>query len=125
MCGYWYFPKSINVTQKTSKTLSFEMEWMNKGVAPAYTSYQLRGKLIPKDSNSESIEFIIEDSGNKKWMPGVVSTEKYTVTLSGKPKGEYSLAIQLFDTKWKTPVEIGLSEDLKLKQYFIIKKLTF
>lgn len=58
-------------------------------------------------------------------MPGHIVTEKYTVTISGKPKGQYWLAIQLFDIKAKKPVEIGLSEDLKLDHYFFIKKLTF
>lgn len=125
MCGYWYFPKSIHVTQAKGHQLSFEIEWLNKGVAPAYTAYQLKGKLIPADGNSESIEFKIEDSGNKKWMPGVVSIEKYTVTLSGKPKGEYSLAIQLFDTKWETPVEIGLTTDIKVADYFNVQNISF
>ncbi len=125
MCGYWYFPKSINITQNKGRKLSFEIEWLNKGVAPAYTSYQLRGKLIPADGNLESIEFIIEDSGNKKWMSGEVSTETYTITLAQKPKGEYTLAIQLFDKKWEKPVEIGLSENLKDKQYFLIQKIAF
>jgi hypothetical protein len=124
-CGYWYFPKSISVTKTRGHNLSFEIEWLNKGVAPAYNSYQLRGKLIPEDSNSETIEFRIDDSGNKKWMPGVVSKEKYTITLSGKLKGTYSLAIQLFDSKSERPVEIGLSEELKSNGYFLLQKLTF
>ena len=34
-CGYWYFPKSINTTQFKNGELSFEIEWLNKGVAPA------------------------------------------------------------------------------------------
>jgi len=46
-------------------------------------------------------------------------------TLSGKPKGEYWLAIQLFDTKSEKPVEIGLAEYLKNNGYFLIQKLTF
>ena len=125
MCGYWYFPKSINSTQYKNGKLSFEMEWLNKGVAPAYTSYQLRGKLIPVNNTSESIDFMVEDSGNKNWMPGRHSTEKYTVTLSGKPKGEYWLAIQLFDIKSEKPVEIGLTENLKHSGYFLIQKITF
>jgi len=113
------------VTQSNSHNLSFEIEWLNKGVAPAYNSYQLRGKLIPKDTKSESIEFVIEDSGNKKWMPGVVSVEKYTLTLSGKPKGEYSLAIQLYDTKSKRTVEIGLSTGIKVEDYFNLRNLSY
>jgi hypothetical protein len=123
LCGYWYFPKSINVTQAKGHNLSFEIEWLNKGVAPAYTSYQLRGKLIPTDKTAESIDFVVEDSGNKKWMPDQTITEKYTVNLSQKPKGEYSLAIQLFDTKWETPVEIGLSTDLKVEEYFKVQNI--
>jgi len=125
LCAYWYFPKSINITQAKGQNLTFEVEWLNRGVAPAYNSYQLRGKLIPKDTNSASIEFIIEDSGNKKWMPGLVSAEKYIVTLSGKPKGEYSLAIQLFDTKSERPVEIGLSTGIKTGDYYILRNLSY
>jgi hypothetical protein len=125
MCGYWYFPKSINITRFKDGKLSFEIEWLNKGVAPAYSVYQLRVKLIPVKSGSESFDFIIEDSGNKKWMPVQISTEKYTAILSGKPKGEYWLAIQLFDTKSEKPVEIGLTENLKNNGYFLIQKLTF
>ena len=125
LCGYWYFPKSINHIQYKNGKLSFEMEWLNKGVAPAYTTYQIRGKLIPVEKTSESIDFMVEDSGNKNWVPNQTSIEKYTGTLSGKPKGEYWLAIQLFDTKSEKPVEIGLKENLTNNGYFLIQKLTF
>ena len=74
---------------------------------------------------SGSIDFVVEDSGNKNWMPVHTSTEKYTLTLSVKPKGEYWLAIQLFDKKSETPVEVGLTENLKNNGYFLIQKLTF
>jgi len=125
LCGYWYFPKSINVNQANGHELSFEIEWLNKGVAPAYNPYQLRGKLIPRDTNSVSIDFTIEDSGNRKWMPGVVSTEKYTIKLSEKLKGQYSLVIQLFDTKSERPVDIGLSNEIKVEDYFNIQNLSY
>lgn len=125
LCGYWYFPKSVKVTQNKGDKLAFEMEWLNKGVAPAYTAYQLRGRLIPESNSAETIDFVSENSGNKNWMPGQISTEKFAVTLSGEPKGEYSLAIQLFDKKSENPVEIGLNENLKNNGYFIIQKLTF
>lgn len=124
-CGYWYFPKSINATDYKNGKLSFEMEWLNKGVAPAYAAYQLKGKLIPAATSTPSIDFTIDDSGNKNWIPGEVSTKKYTVTISGKPKGEYWLAIQLFDKKSSRPVEIGLTTDIKQSEYFLLQKLTF
>jgi hypothetical protein len=101
------------------------MEWLNKGVSPAYSVYQLKGKLIPVDNSSKTINFEIEDSGNKKWMPGQITVEKYSVKLSEKPKGMYKLAIRLFDLKSGKPVEIGLSEDLKDNGYFLLQKLTF
>ncbi len=30
LCGYWYFPKSVNTTGYKRGTLSFEIEWQNK-----------------------------------------------------------------------------------------------
>ncbi len=125
LCGYWFFPKSIYVTNHKNGKLSFEIEWLNKGVAPSYNAYQLKGKLIPIDKTSGSIDFVVDDSGNKNWNPGQSSTEKYTVKLSGKPKGEYWLAIQLFDKKSSKPVEIGLTTDIIQNEYFKIQKLTF
>ena len=125
LCGYWYFPKSINTTLYENGKLLFEMDWLNKGVAPAYSTYQIRGKLIPVENSSESIDFSIEDSGNRNWMPEQVSTEKYELVLSGKPKGDYWLAIQLFDKQSNKPVEIGLKTELKNGEYFSIQKLTF
>jgi hypothetical protein len=125
LCGYWYFPKSVNVTQTKGQKLSFEIEWLNKGVAPAYNVYRLNGKLIPVNSSDKSIDFQIENSGNKNWMPEQVSIEKYTASINGNPKGEYWLAIQLFDTKSGKPVEIGLAEKLKNNGYFFMQKLKF
>jgi hypothetical protein len=58
-------------------------------------------------------------------MPGQVSTEKYTVTLPGKLKGDYWLAIQLFDKKSGKPVAPGLSADIKQNDHFLIQKLSF
>ena len=125
LCGYWYFPKSINSGSLQNRKLSFEIEWLNKGVAPAYAAYQLRGKLIPTNKTSGSIDFLVDDSGNRNWNPGQTSSEKYMVKLSGKPKGEYWLAIQLFDKKSEKPVEIGLTTSIKQSEYFLIQKLTF
>ncbi|MBN2610567.1 MAG: beta-galactosidase [Bacteroidales bacterium] len=125
ICGYWYFPKSVNSTLYKDGRLSFEMEWLNKGVAPAYSVYQLRGKLMPADSSAGSIDFIIENSGNKNWMPGQIFNEKYTAILNRKPEGDYQLVIQLFDKKSGKPVEIGLSENSKDNEFFILQKLKF
>ncbi len=124
-CGYWYFPKSIHTTAFDKNELSFEIEWLNKGVAPAYSMYQLKGKLIPLNKSSETIEFVIENSGNRNWVPETPFSETYTAILSKKPKGEYQFAIQLFDTISGKPVELGLSTEMKKEDYFITQKLSF
>lgn len=68
-CGYWYFPKSIRITGFKNDILNFEIDWVNKGVAPAYNAYSLKGKLIPVDKTAKTIEFEIEDSGIKTGCP--------------------------------------------------------
>jgi hypothetical protein len=113
LCGYWYFPKSIHILEFDDGSLSFEIEWLNKGVAPAYNVYALKGKLIPDDNSAKIIEFEIEDSGNKNWIPGETHTGKYNVPLTEKPHGYYELAIQLFDKKSGKPVEFALKNELK------------
>ena len=124
LSGYWYFPKSIHSTHFKKGNLSFEIEWLNKGVAPAYSTYELKERLIAADG-SENIEFLVEDSGNKNWMPKQVSVEKYTINLISIHKGEYQLAIQLFDKKTGKPVDLGLITDIKENDYFILQNLTF
>ncbi|HDR50132.1 MAG TPA: hypothetical protein ENN90_00725 [Mariniphaga anaerophila] len=124
-CGYWYFPKSIRIHEFKNGVLSFEIDWLNKGVAPAYNVYALKGKLIPENGTGSAIEFEIEDSGNKNWMPGVVAKEKYQAKLPVRPGGNYDFSIQLFDKKSGKPVEIGLSAEIKNGNYFIIHQVSF
>ena len=125
MCGYWYFPVSVNTSQFKDGNLVFEIQWLNKGIAPAYSTYQLKGKLIPVNDSSQPISFVFENSGNKNWMPEQITLQKYTTTLSANPKGDYWLAIQLFDIKSGKPVDIGLSEEFKSNGYYSIQKITF
>ena len=125
LCGYWYFPVSIEAVQLRKNTLSFTMDWLNKGVAPAYTEYKLKGKLIPLDRSEESIEFEIENSGNRKWMPGQPAAENYAINIASPPGGTYQLAVQLYDAVSDRPVEIGLSEKIEEAGYFIIAELRF
>jgi Domain of unknown function (DUF4832)/Beta-galactosidase len=121
LCGYWYFPKSISKLKQIKGKLQFEMEWFNKGVAPAYNAYQLRVKLIPTSNKGKTINFVIDDSRNKKWMPNVVQKQQYSVTNSDKLIGNYKMYIQLFDTKSQKPVEIGLSSKLKENNFFLVQ----
>jgi hypothetical protein len=125
MSGYWYFPKSIRMTGFKNGALLFEIDWLNKGVAPAYNVYALKGKLIPENEPSSTIEFEMVDSGNKNWMPGKTASKNYSVKLPENLKGNYTLAIQLYDPKSNRPVEIGLSEKLKVDNFFKLTKVNF
>lgn len=113
LCGYWYFPESINITKAEKSRLSFTIKWLNKGVAPAYFSYMLKGKLTNINYPEEVITFDISDSGNKNWLPQKMVTEYYSTNFSLGLKGNYELSIQLYDTKSKRLVEIGLNEKLR------------
>lgn len=125
LCGYWYFPLSVTVEQSKSRNLAFTIEWLNRGLAPAYMEYQMRGKLIPVDVSNESVEFEIENSGNRNWIPGQAAQENYEIKVAQKLKGSYQLAIQLYDAESDKPVEIGLSEETKDAGYFIIATISF
>lgn len=124
-CGYWYFPVAINKVRFKKSELFFEIEWQNRGLAPAYNSYQLRGELISTDNPDEIINFKLLDSGNRKWLPDQTVLEKYSVSLPVKPKGNFQLAIQLFDSNSGKPVEIGLKTAIKKGDYFIIQNVSF
>jgi hypothetical protein len=125
LCGYWFFPKSLEILELTRSKFIFSIDWLNKGVAPAYSVYKLKGKLIPQAESGETIHFEINDSGNRNWMPDEVSTENYDVELPRNLKGRYKLAVQLFDAKSERPVEIGLSTDTKEDGYFILNEFIF
>jgi len=113
LCGYWYFPKSFEITSVEKLKISFQIDWLNKGVAPAYFVYKLKGKLFSVENPKENISFEIEDSGNKNWLSGEVFIQDYSIIPDKKLSGKYKLSIQLFDEKSGSPVEIGLKSDLK------------
>jgi hypothetical protein len=123
LCGYWYFPKSVSKLEQRKGKLQFEMQWLNKGVAPAYSTYQLVVKLVAADKKGKAIDFTIDDSGNKKWMPNVVQNEQYSAAYSGTLKGNYKMYVQLFDKKSQKPVEIGLSAKLKEDNFFFVQNV--
>jgi hypothetical protein len=126
LCGYWYFPKSVEVKRIKSSSLDFDIDWLNKGVAPAYSVYQLKGKLTNMKKPGKPVYFNIQNSGNKNWLPDVPYNEVYSTDLKEKLKGRYSLAIQLFDTRSERPVELGLKEQLRDSEgYYIISDVKF
>lgn len=122
-CGYWYFPKSVSVTRE-NKSAEIKIEWFNKGVAPAYNVYRLKIKLIKEDKDAG--DFVFENSGNLKWLPGEAVGETYKLAPENKLKGKYKVAVQLFDPKSNRPVEIGLKSSFRNSDgYYILTEIEF
>lgn len=125
LCGYWYFPVSFKISEIKNMKLAFSINWLNKGVAPAYDTFTLKGKLIPLDSLKNPIHFELDDSGNRKWKPGEVVVTDYITTFSERPEGNYKLGIQLFDLASGKPVEIGVKPEAMEEGYFILDRISF
>lgn len=113
LCGYWYFPESVTVNSYRRGMLDFDIEWLNRGVAPAYEAYRLEGYL--KDNRTDEVvaRFEVEDSGNRQWMPGTSCKERYSVKAGRLPSGDYGLYVRLYDRRSDRPVDMGLSDSLQ------------
>jgi len=118
LCGYWYFPKSVTVNKVTKSSINFGIEWLNRGVAPAYSVYPLKGKLTNIKKPGKPVYFNIQDSGNKNWLPDVPFNETYSTEFKEKLKGTYRISIKLFDSRSGRQVEIGLKEELRDSEGF-------
>jgi hypothetical protein len=125
LCGYWYFPVEFTFRDYSDGMLSFDMHWLNKGVAPAYNGYTLKGKLTGSRNPEDVVRFEIA-SGNRKWIPGEVVEQSYTAETGFELEGDYLISLQLFDENSGRPVEIGLQAgDRDQDGYYRIRELSF
>jgi hypothetical protein len=112
LCGYWYFPVRASfpsVMTRVENELS--IEWLNKGVAPAYNDFNL--VLRFESENPENSFDISINSGNKTWLPGLSKTEQYKIDILKKArKGTYFLKFRLAEQNGENslPVQIGVKE---------------
>ena len=114
-CGYWYFPSrawypsNIKCGQN-----EISIEWINRGVAPAYNTFGLVLRLESENSKN-SFEILPVNSGNRNWLPGISSREKYKFGIPSKVKqGTYQLKFKLIEQTESNirPIQIGLKETL-------------
>jgi hypothetical protein len=98
LCGYWYFPVKANLPGKFSKGDNiFTIEWLNKGVAPAYNTFGLALRFESKNPE-KSFDLFLYDSGNKNWLPGINKEENYRVKIPSEvKKGDYVLKFKLME----------------------------
>ena len=118
-CGYWYFlhgVKSPNDLQ-AGEICSIQMDWENRGVAPAYNSYRLKIRF-----DGPTIEDVELEAGNEKWLPkpsGGVYPETYPISI---PKtlcpGRYKLKFKLYSNQENKDVLIALDPKLLDQENF-------
>lgn len=114
--GYWYFPTELEILGNSGESgnLSFNLSWLNKGVAPAYNKYDLFAKIEPVESSANSVVTELKESDNMYWMPGKETTENYNLSLpEGLSKGKYFLKIKLQYEENSIPVHLGLKDETK------------
>lgn len=113
LSGYWYFPKEVEILKATKYAFSFRINWLNRGVAPAYHPYSLRVSLQDIKTPENIILHEFEYSGNQGWMPGEFKDQMYSLSFDEPQAGKYSFHIQLFDHLSQEAVDMGLKEVLK------------
>lgn len=115
LCGYWYFPvrAAYPFFLKKGENNEFSIVWFNKGVAPAYNTFDL--VLRFESSNSKDSFELTINSGNKYWLPGISKTEKYSIEIPlTSKKGNYIMKFKLAERTGEriVPIQIGLKESV-------------
>jgi hypothetical protein len=122
LCGYWYFPVSVSYSPVMNPgTNEISVQWLNKGVAPAYNDFSLTFKF---ESHQLQNSFTLSPmpSGNKSWLPGTSTDENYRFELPAQAaKGTYTLKFRLEETSGNETrrVELGIKESRMDKDGFI------
>ncbi len=120
-CGYWYFPKEISHSSilEKGREQQINIQWVNKGVAPAYVPFLLDFQLSSFDNSS--VYTFQHDAGNLKWTPGDTIGNHYLLKLPAEMNaGLYSLHVRLYDKTDSVPVELGLSATTQDKDGFYL-----
>ncbi len=104
--------------------LQLELQWENRGAAPAYHDYRLLVQLEGPDV----FDFDLA-AGNRKWLPrdeGTLAPNRYPIRLpeSAKP-GEYTLKLKLYSSEANRDVLIALKDHFLDKNgYYKITNVT-
>lgn len=121
-CGYWYFPVNASFASSMKKgNHEVAIEWLNKGVAPAYRDYKLVFKLESAQDTS-SYQTAALESKNKNWAPGISQKESYSFELPSEvKKGTYTLKFILAEISGEAfqPILLGVKESIMDKDGFI------
>ena len=114
LCGYWYFPVKAEFNSELSAGKNtLYIEWLNKGIAPAYKPFGLLLRLseIEKDQHTD---VLIKDSGNESWLPDSPTGLEYTYHLpENMEEGNYLFKFKLIESSFEKyqPIDMGLRKD--------------
>ncbi len=121
LCGYWYFPVRATFPSQISKGENeISIVWYNKGVAPAYNTFNLILRF--ESANLKDSFDVAVDSKNISWLPGLSKTEKYQINVPSKVKeGKYTMKFRLVEqSKENTqPVDVGVKASVIDEKGFI------
>ncbi len=111
-CGYWYFPHRVVLPDalQAGKQAVIEIDWENRGVAPAYHAYQLHLRLA-----GPVLVDLTADAGNRRWLPMADRpfVERYHFLLPANLKpGDYELKLKLRSKDAERNVLLGLKPAL-------------
>ncbi len=83
-CGYWLFPKSISLPQTlgAGETAPLTLNLENRGVAPPYSTSELRLRL----SGDRASWMGVVDRTDRSWLPGEHDHRAEPTCLAGRPE---------------------------------------
>lgn len=125
--GYWYFPARVWApeTMATGTAAPIRIEWLNRGVAPAYHRYPL--SLGLSTPGGDMVHEQAVESDNRAWMPDEPVVEAYALDVpAGLPSGTYHLVAGLtFESEdARRPIELGLSQDRRIDGRYRLSEIT-
>jgi hypothetical protein len=113
LCRYWYFPVSASFPSVLHRDENeFSFVWFNKGVAPAYNTFDLILRF-ESENPKNSFDILPVNSGNKNLLPGISKTEKFKIEIPAKAKkGSYLVKFRLEERAGENsvPIQIGIKE---------------
>lgn len=116
-CGYWLRP--VHASLKGEK---LTVQWINKGVAPCFYTYQLRIHYVV--NGREYGTQIIDDSRNTTWMPAVITWQSYPelvdpertyeetydiVYPDGIEQTDFDMYMELYDPDTQKSIDVSLA----------------
>ena len=103
----------MGISRSALRLPRHQIEWENRGSAPAYQRFALRAKLT---GTKRTLTLPLGKSDNLAWMPGSECNDRYSMRIpTGTPPGRYAFSVALLDTTIppERVIEIGLKETLR------------